>query len=115
MPDRPGDNLPKPETPGPWYVHPDDDEAVIGGDLVIAEALEAVDARAIAALPDWIAAHDAEKARAEKSEKAEAALAEVIEWSRSQFPGEDEFNAGAEHAQESVRHILARHGYGDAE
>lgn len=103
MPERPeARDLPRPATPGPWLVP---ERATIHGygvdaadGLMVADCRHAKDAAAIAALPEWIAAHDAEQ---EARERAQAALAEVRAWATPRFGG-------------GILAILDKHGYGEA-
>jgi hypothetical protein len=90
--------LPRPCTPGPWASR----EGGISGFEVVCPNIYPLpqtvgDADAIAALPDWIDAHDEWKARAEK---AEADLAEIATAWRSP-------NLAPDQMEEAVERILA--------
>jgi hypothetical protein len=79
------DNLPRPETPGPWVGYPDFWALDLpnGDDPPRRIWLDNVqDTAAIAALPDWIAAHDAAVVRAEKAEEESGIAAARLDGAR---------------------------------
>lgn len=116
------DNLPRPETPGPWEWGTDRAVYVrvsrppYNDGESICEVSREQDARAIAALPDWIAAHDAAVARAEK---AEAALARIERSERLErlLGAAISSETGANERESLIAQIEheLRHGYGAAE
>lgn len=122
---RPGDRLPRPATPAPWLLEWDDDIdrpwRIWGVCDLIEEYREDKshvdhlrDCEAVAALPEWVAAHDAERARADRAEAALTELRATVQGWRAELAADGVLPDAVE-ALAAILGEFEDYGYGEAQ